>query len=269
MHLYITLELRRTSNLFMRLLITIAITLLSVSIIAQKSVYTAPTPPKVDTTDVPVDRVVVPEVQDSSITIVDSLTMMEPALTELSIRGKVYSALITEEGDTLIMDVFNDISITSMRSFDDDADYKKYLKQRRYASKVYPYAREAIRIFREVEWAEENLKKRDRKKRIKELEKELKAEFEEPLTRLTKLQGKIMIKMIEQELDETMYNLIKSVRGRFTAFYWHNFSKLYSYNLKEGYHKGVYPILDAVLSDFDVSFRLQSEEDLKYLRKKN
>ena len=237
--------------------------------IAQKTFHmVAPPEPKVDTIEVPTEEVLTTAIQDTNVTIVDSLTMMETALTELSIRGNVYSALITEEGDTLIMDVFNDISITSMRSFDDDADYKKYLKQRRYASKVYPYAREAIRIFREVEWAEENLKKRDRKKRIKELEKELKSEFEAPLSKLTKLQGKIMIKMIEQELDETMYNLIKSVRGRFTAFYWHNFSKLYSYDLKEGYNKGDYPILDAVLSDFDVSFRLQSEEDLKYLKKK-
>ena len=267
MHLYITLEQRRTSDIFMRLLLFIAFTILSVAMTAQKSFHMAAPPlPKKDSIEVPVDKVV--EVQDSSVTIIDSLTIMEPALTELSIRGKVYSALITEEGDTLIMDVFNDISITSMRSFDDDADYKKYLKQRRYASKVYPYAREAIRIFREVEWAEENLKKRERRKRIKELEKELKAEFEAPLSKLTKLQGKIMIKMIEQELDETMYNLIKSVRGRFTAFYWHNFSKLYSYDLKEGYNKGDYPILDAVLSDFDVSYRLQSEEDLKYLKKK-
>ncbi len=253
----------------MRLRLSIAFILLSVAIVAQKPFHMAvPPSQEVDTIDVPIQEVISPEVQDSNLTIIDSLTMMEPDLTELSIRGKVYSALITEDGDTLIMDVFSDISITSMRSFDDDADYKKYLKQRRYASKVYPYAREAIRIFREVEWAEENLKRRERKKRIKELEKELKAEFEQPLSKLTKLQGKIMIKMIEQELDETMYNLIKSVRGRFTAFYWHNFSKLYSYDLKEGYNKGDYPILDAVLSDFDVSFRLQSEGDLKYLKKK-
>ena len=252
----------------MRILLSITFTLLSVAMIGQKSFHMAAPEPKVDTLEVPIDSLDTIEVQDSNLTIVDSLTLMEPAITELSIRGKVYPALITEDGDTLIMDVFNDISITSMRSFDDDADYKKYLKQRRYASKVYPYAREAIRIFREVEWAEENLKKRERKNRIKELEKELKAEFEAPLSKLTKLQGKIMIKMIEQELDETMYNLIKSVRGRFTAFYWHNFSKLYSYDLKEGYNKGDYPILDAVLSDFDVSYRLQSEADLKYIKKK-
>lgn len=248
----------------MRLLLFMLLSGSSVVLTAQQAFHMSVPPETKDTIDVPK-----PAESDTTVTIIDSLTRMEPALAELSIRGKVYSALITEEGDTLIMDVFKDISITSMRSFEDDADYKKYLKQRRYASKVYPYAKEAIRIFREVEWAEENMKKKERKKRIKQLQKELKAEFEEPLSKLTKLQGKIMIKMIEQELDETMYNLIKSVRGRFTAFYWHNFSKLYSYDLKEGYNEGVYPILDAVLSDFDVSFRLQSEQDLKYLKDKS
>lgn len=252
----------------MRLLLFITFFSFSLVLSAQQSNYSAQKSLSVqDTiklTEMGIDSIK----QDSAVTIIDSLTRMEPALAQLSIRGKVYSALITEEGDTLIMDVFKDISITSMRSFEDDADYKKYLKQRRYASKVYPYAKEAIRIFREVEWAEDNMNKKERKKRVKELQKELKAEFEEPLSKLTKLQGKIMIKMIEQELEETMYNLIKSVRGRFTAFYWHNFSKLYSYDLKEGYNKGDYPILDAVLSDFDVSFRLQSEDDLKYLKKR-
>ena len=206
----------------MRILLLLAFIFLSVAMIAQKTFHMAvPPEPEVNINEEPIEGAQVIAVQDSNVTILDSLPMMEMALSELSIRGKVYSALITEEGDTLIMDVFSDISITSMRSFDDDADYQKYLKQRRYASIVYPYAREAIRIFREVEWAEVNLKKRDRKKRIKKLEKELKSEFEAPLSKLTKLQGKIMIKMIEQELDYTMHNLIKSVRGRFTAFYWH------------------------------------------------
>ena len=70
--------------------------------------------------------------------------------------------------------------------------------------------------------------------------------------------------MIEKELDQSMYDLIKGVKGRFTAFYWSNFSKLYSYDLKEGYSLGDYPILDAVLQDFDVSYRIENESSLKY-----
>jgi hypothetical protein len=195
----------------------------------------------------------------------DQPESIEPVFTELKLKGKVYSAMISD-GDTMILADLDDVSITSLRKFDSDADYRKYLKFRRYAAKVFPYAKEAIRIFREVEYASEHLSKKDQKKKIKQLEKELKAEFEEPLKKLTKLQGKIMMKMIEKETGQSMYDLMKSLRGRFTAFYWNQFSKLYSYDLKEGYEEGKYEILDAVLKDFDLSYRIEKGTSMKYIK---
>ena len=35
---------------------------------------------------------------------------------------------------------------------------------------------------------------------------------------------------------------------------------------KEGYNKGDYPILDAVLQDFDVSHRIENGTSLKYIK---
>ncbi|MBK8698657.1 MAG: DUF4294 domain-containing protein [Saprospiraceae bacterium] len=188
----------------------------------------------------------------------------EPVKTQVNVDGKVYPALVTENGDTLILVDIDDVSVTSFRKFANDDEYNKYLRFRRYAATVFPYAKEAIRIFRETEYASAHLSKKQRKKRLKELDEELTAKFEKPLSGLTKLQGKILMKMIEKELNQNMYDLIKGVKGGFTAFYWHHFSKLYSYDLKEGYHVGDYPILDAVLSDFDVSYRIENESSLKY-----
>lgn len=187
------------------------------------------------------------------------------ATMKVSIKGKVYTAMVTEEGDTLILADLDDISVTSFRTFDSDEDYRKYQKFKRYAAKVFPYAKEAIRIFREYEYASEHMSRRQKKRKLKELEKQLNNEFEEPLKKLTKLQGKIMIKMIEKELGTSMYSLIKGLKGRFTAFYWHQFSKLYSYDMKEGYERGKYRILDAVLDDFDVSHRIESNSSFKYI----
>ena len=178
---------------------------------------------------------------------------------ETKIDGRIMTAMITETGDTLIMETLDDISITSLRTFKDDADYRKYMKFKRYAAVVYPYAKEAIRIFKETEHVTQTMSRRKRKKHIKKLQEELKTEFEKPLKKLTKLQGKIMVKMIEKELDKTMYDLIKGVRGRIAAAYWHNASKLYSYDLKEGYTEGQYEILDAVLQDFDISYRIEQD----------
>jgi len=180
-------------------------------------------------------------------------------LFETKIDGRIMTAMITETGDTLIMETLDDISITSLRSFKDEADYRKYMKFKRYAALVYPYAKEAIRIFKETEHLTATMGRRKRKKHIKKLQEELKTEFEQPLKKLTKLQGKIMVKMIEKELDKNMYELIKGLRGRFAALYWHNASKLYSYDLKEGYEWGKYEILDAVLQDFDISYRIEQD----------
>lgn len=186
--------------------------------------------------------------------------------TKIFVDGKIYSAYITPDGDTLILADLDKLQITALRKFDNDDDYRKYMRFRQYAQIVFPYAKEAIRIFRELEYASNHLSKRQQKKRIKELEKELSEEFEEPLTNLTKLQGKIMIKMIEKETGKPMYDLIKNMKGGFSAFYWNAFSKLYSYDLKEGYNKGQYPILDAVLQDFDVSYRIEQGTSLKYIK---
>ena len=169
--------------------------------------------------------------------------------TKITLEGRVYPALITD---------LDNVSITALRTFANDEEYRKYQRFRNYAAKVYPYAKEAIRIFRELEYASQHMSKREQKKRISELEVELTKEFEEPLKNLTKLQGKIMIKMIEKETGKPIYHLIKDLKGGFT--------KLYSYDLKEGYNKGQYPILDAVLQDFDVSYRIENETSLKYVK---
>jgi hypothetical protein len=185
---------------------------------------------------------------------------------KISVNGQIYSAYITPDGDTLILADLDKLQITALRKFNSDDDYRKYMRFRNYAQTVFPYAKEAIRIFRELEYASKHFSKREKKKRIKELEEELSKEFEEPLKNLTKLQGKIMIKMIEKETGQPMYELIKDMKGGFSAFYWNAFSKLYSYELKEGYNKGQYPILDAVLQDFDVSYRIESGTSLKYIK---
>jgi hypothetical protein len=183
---------------------------------------------------------------------------------KVMVDGKSYTAIVTPDGDTMILADIDDVSITSPASFASDDEYKKYLKFRKYASIVFPYAKEVIRIWRESEYAAQHMTEKQRKKKLKELDKQLTTEFETPLKNLTKLQGKILVKMIEKEIGQNMYTLIKEVKGGFNAFYWNQFSKLYSYDLKEGYVTGTYPILDVVLKDFDVSYRIENESSMKY-----
>jgi len=177
----------------------------------------------------------------------------------VEIRGKVYPVLISD-GDTVVLADIEDVSISSPRSFDNPDDYKRYRKYKYYAAKVYPYAVEAIKEYRYLHHKTKDLSKRKRKKYIKARNKILEQKFEDPLKGLSKTQGKILVKMIERELDVQMYDVIKELRGRFKAMYWNQSSKLLGYRLKGGYHKGENPILDIVLQDFDISFEVPKDE---------
>ncbi len=62
--------------------------------------------------------------------------------------------------------------------------------------------------------------------------------------------------MIERELDTPMYDLIKDLKGGFTAGYYNQFGKLYGYKLKEGYIAGTDKIMDIVLQDYNISYEV-------------
>lgn len=158
--------------------------------------------------------------------------------------------------DTLLVSDLEGVSVSVPRNFDDPDEYIRYQKYKRYATKVYPYAVEAIKIFREVEAITQTMSKRKRKKHIKRLHKQLKKEFTDPLKNLSKTQGKILIEMIEKELDTSFFDLMKSLRGGFTASYWSTLSRVYGYRLKDKYEVGEDKILDAVLYDLNVSHSL-------------
>ncbi|MFT4568762.1 MAG: hypothetical protein ACI9FN_003731 [Saprospiraceae bacterium] len=179
----------------------------------------------------------------------------EEVIRRVKINNQYVSALITGN-DTIIIAEIENINISSPRSFKDRNEYFRYMKYRRYAAKVYPFAKEAIRIFREAEYATSHMKKRKQKRHLKKLSKDLQKDFSEPLQQLSKTQGKIMVKMIERELGTSMHKLIKMTQGKLKAFYWDQSSKLYGYRLKTGYIVGENPILDVVLQDFDISYEV-------------
>ncbi len=171
------------------------------------------------------------------------------------LNGKPYPFVVDECGDTLIVAELGDVSITSPRAFQNEDEYKKYRRYRRYAADVYPYAVEAIKVFHEVQQATDDMRRGKAKRYAKHLYKDLKDNFEDPLRKLTKTQGMILIKMVERELDTPVYEVIKDLRGSWTASYWGTVGKIFGHNIKEGYIPGNDPVLDMVLDDFDVAYK--------------
>lgn len=160
---------------------------------------------------------------------------------------------IDECGDTVIVAELADISV-SAPSLVDYEELRKYRIYRQYAVKVYPYAAKAIEIFRKQEALTTHMDERYKREYLRILHRELKEEFEDPLKKLTRTQGMILIKMIEKELDTPLYFLIKNLKGGIQATYWSTLGKFFGHHIKEGYHKGQDPILDMVLNDFNIAY---------------
>ncbi len=162
-----------------------------------------------------------------------------------------------QDGDTLYLADLEDVSITANRLINNNEEYKLYHRYKRYATDVYPYAKEAIEVYRQIQQETEDLKKGKKKKYIRQLNKDYKADYKDKFKNMTRTQGRVMIKMIERELDISFFDLIKEVKGGFTAQYWDALSGLYGYHLKEKYQKGQDVLLDAVLEDFNIKAKLQ------------
>ncbi|WP_418165095.1 DUF4294 domain-containing protein, partial [Alistipes ihumii] len=57
------------------------------------------------------------------------------------------------------------------------------------------------------------------------------------LKKMTLSQGKLLIKLIDRETDQTSYELVKELRGGFRAFFWQSIARLFGANLKDTYDK--------------------------------
>jgi hypothetical protein len=180
--------------------------------------------------------------------------LLAQARGTLLINGDLYEYMLDDCGDTIILATLNDIAISSVRHFKSPEEYNKYRRYRRYAYMVFPYAAEAIRIFRELEHTTATMREGERKRHIRRLQKELKEKFEDPLRNLTRTQGMILVEMIERELNTPLYDLIRNLRGGWNASYWNTMSSFYGYKIREGYIRGKDPILDVVLDDVNFNF---------------
>ena len=122
--------------------------------------------------------------------------------------------------------------------FKSQADYRKYQKLVYNIKKVYPYAqiaRKKLYDMNQVFMSIQN--EREKKEYIKEVEAEMKSEFEGPLRKLTISLGKLLVKLIDRQTGQTSYDLVRELKGPFSAFFWQTMARVVGSNLKTRFDK--------------------------------
>ena len=131
-------------------------------------------------------------------------------------------------------------------------ELKRYIILRRRVFRVYPYAKLAAERLTVLNERLENIKgKRERKKYLKRLEKFIYEEFEEELKKLSKSQGRILIRLVHRQTGSTTFNLVKELRTGWKAFVYQTTASLFQLSLKDQYNP------EAVLEDYLIEDILQ------------
>jgi len=150
--------------------------------------------------------------------------------------GQYYVNAVIRNNDTLIVIDLPPYEVNRKMPRKLKKQINQNKKLVRNIKKVYPYAKLAGLKLNEYEVILKNAPNdTERRKLMKRAEQELKDEFEDDLKKLTFTQGLILIKLVDRETGESSYALVQELRGKFTAFFWQTFARLFGYNLKIKY----------------------------------
>lgn len=106
-------------------------------------------------------------------------------------------------------------------------------------NKAYPYALKAAQKVYEVDsiLAAQKRTTREREKIVKDFERKLFKEFEKPLRNLTFTQGRMLLKLIDREVGQNSFYIIREYRGNITAGFWQGIAKIFGADLKKPYDR--------------------------------
>ncbi len=157
-------------------------------------------------------------------------TLMGVSQDVIVLRGIVLN------NDTIPQIDLKEVEIISLKIPSTNRGRRKLTRLIKNVKRVYPYAKLAGIKLRQYDYRLQKAKTdRERKKLMKQAEKEINEEYGGELKKLTFSQGKILIKLIDRETGETSYNLVQELRGNFTAFFYQTFARIWGYNLKVRY----------------------------------
>jgi len=164
------------------------------------------------------------------------LTVVFLSIFSFTISGQdklIIAEFTIVDGDTLYISKVPEVEVLA---FKNNIERRRYYILKRRVLKVYPYALAAKEKLMSIQKVLDSIpKRRQKKKHTKEIVKWVKQEYADSLKNLTMSEGKILVKLIYRETKTSSYEIVKSYRGGFNAFFWQTMAKFWDNNLKTEY----------------------------------
>jgi len=171
------------------------------------------------------------------------------------VNAQVYTRYEIINGDTV--PIFDLPTITVGKDYSKKPAFKnkrqsyKYRKLTAYVKKVYPYANLASQKLNECEEKIKN-NPEERKKAMRNAEKELRKKYGKAMKRLTVTQGKILLLLIDRQTGFTTFELVQELRGDFSASMYQGLALLFGSTLKINYDpKGEHWMIEDIVTKIE------------------
>ena len=155
------------------------------------------------------------------------------------VQVKAYTGFyrfVDEYGDTVRMTLIRDIYVYPPLKFKNKNQEEFYWRTVRDVRKTLPYAKLAFSTLCETyEYIQTIPDEKEREAHLKRLEKDIFEQYKPVVKSMTKGQGKILLKLINRETDQSSFNIVKAFLGSFRAGFWQTFGRFFGINMKIGF----------------------------------
>ena len=143
---------------------------------------------------------------------------------------------VLDRGDSILYMEMNNVYVYPPLTFDNKKQAMRYTRLVHNVKKVLPLAKEARMLMMETyEYLETLPNKKAKDAHIKKVEKAIFQDYKPRMKRLTYSQGKLLIKLVDRECNQSSYEIVKAFFGPAKAAFYQVFAWTFRASLKKEY----------------------------------
>lgn len=148
---------------------------------------------------------------------------------DASQKARIYEI----DGENVV--VMDELLLRNKPKFNNQLDQNYYYFLNKKLNRVYPLFLTALEQYEDIQEEMQALDKTSQKKYVTQRQNDLANKYELQLRDLTTTEGRVFAKLMNRATGKTVYDIIKELRGGWSAFWWNVKGNIADVSLKEPY----------------------------------
>lgn len=145
-------------------------------------------------------------------------------------KAKIYEI----NGETVV--VMDELTLLNKPRFNNQLDKNYYFFLNKKLYRVYPLFLTALQQYRDIKVEMDDMNTSARRKYVKDRQNMLADQYEKQLRDLTTTEGQVFAKLMNRATGKNVFEIIKELRGGWSAFWWNLKGKMADIDLKDQYN---------------------------------